>query len=96
MIDAGARSDISRLHALCQASGMRFNLFSLPQDYVGAEQTIFKLDPAEMRRLYETGYRLTTDGPAWRHTPPGADPGEEEVPRGALAEPVYLAAPHRR
>jgi hypothetical protein len=81
-----ARADIHRLHSLCLSSGMRFHLLALPQEYVGPKQNILKLNPDEMHRLFEAGYRLTSTGPAWRRTPPGAEPGEEEVPHGALTD----------
>lgn len=81
-----ARADIRHLHELCLGSGMRFQLLALPQEYVGPKQNIMKLDPVEMHRLFEAGYRLTSTGPVWRSTPPGVEPGEEEVPRGALTD----------
>jgi hypothetical protein len=80
-----ARADMHRLHALCLSSGMRFHLLALPQEYRGSSQSLLNLNPAEMHRLFEAGYQLTATGPAWRRTPPGAEPGEEEVPYGALA-----------
>jgi hypothetical protein len=81
-----ARADMHRWHALCLSSGMRFNLLALPNDYRSSEQSIWELDKAEMRRLFDAGHRLTSTGPVWRHTPPGAEPDEETIPRGALAD----------
>lgn len=81
-----ARADIHRLHGICLTSGMQFHLLALPQEYVGPKQSILKLNPAEMHRLFEAGYRLTSTGPLWRSNPPGAEPDEEEVPYGALAD----------
>lgn len=86
LIGSAARADICRLHVVCMSSGMRFHLLALPQDYVGVEQSIFRLNPEEMRRLYETGHRMALSGPAWRHVPPGGEPGEEETPHGAIAD----------
>ena len=81
-----ARADMHRLFALSLASGMRFHLLSLPSDYRGPDQNLIKIDPAEMRRLFDTGYQMTAARPTWRHTAPGIEPGEEEMPRGAVIQ----------
>jgi hypothetical protein len=80
-----ARADMHRLYALCMSSGMRFHLLAVPQDDPDTRPNLLRLNPAEAQRMFDVGYRLTATGPAWRRTPPGAEPGEEEVPRGALA-----------
>jgi hypothetical protein len=80
-----ARADMLRLHALCLSSGMRFHLLALPQDDPDRRPSLLQLDPAEMQRLFQVGYQLTATGPVWRRSPPGAELGEEEAPRGALA-----------
>lgn len=80
-----ARADLCRLHALCMASGMRFQLLSLPPEYEGTKQSIMRLNPEAMRRLFDVGYRLTANGPSWRTTPPDCEPGEESLPRGSSA-----------
>src|SRR5262245_2869131 len=80
-----SRADMHHLHTLCQSSGMRFHLLALPQEYAGSRPGLLRLDPAESRRLFEAGYQLASTGPPWRRTPPGTEPGDEEVPRGALA-----------
>jgi patatin-like phospholipase len=77
-----ARADIHHIHTLCLSSGMRFNLIALPEDYVGSKQSLLRLNPDEMRRMFDAAYRLTINGPPWRHTPPGVEPGEEEIPHG--------------
>ena len=75
---------MNRLYALCQISGMRFNLLAVPADDPDKRPNLLNLDPAQTQRMFEVGYQLTSTGPAWRRTPPGAEPGEEVVPRGAL------------
>ena len=79
-----ARADMQHLHTLCLASGMRFHLLALPDDYQGSQHSLLKIDPVELRRLFAAGERLVAADSAWRHLPPGAGPGEEEVPRGAV------------
>lgn len=89
LINTLARADMNQLHALSMSSGMRYHLLSQPREYKGGvQQTLLKIDSAEMRRLFDAGYRHTSAGPPWRHTPPGAEPGEEEVPRGSQADTV--------
>jgi hypothetical protein len=81
-----SRADMSRLHALCAASGMKFHLLAMPQDYVGADESILELNPQTLRQLFELGYRLAAAGPPWRLTPPDVEPGEEDPPRGAMRD----------
>jgi hypothetical protein len=80
-----ARADMHRLHTFCLSSGMRFHLLAVPEEYGGSRPNLLKLDPAESQKLFDFACQLTSAGPPWRHTPPGAEPGEEEPPRGALA-----------
>ena len=80
-----ARADLQHLHALCMSSGMRFHLLALPASYHGPDHNILQMNSMEMRRLYETGHQMAASGAkSWRHTPPGAEPGEEDRPRGAV------------
>lgn len=79
-----ARADMNRLYALCESSGMRFHLLAVPADDPDRRPNLLNLDPTQTQRMFELGYQLTSTGPAWRRTPPGAEPGEEVVPRGAL------------
>lgn len=83
LTSALARADIQRLHTLCQCSGMHFHLLTLPDDFQCKEHTLMKIDPAELRRLFNVGHQLTATHTPWRQAPPGAVRGEEESPRGA-------------
>ena len=38
-------------------------------------------DPDTMMRLFTMGYDFGRSGAPWRQTPPGVEPGEEELPR---------------
>jgi hypothetical protein len=84
LVNSLARADLRHMHTLCMSSGMRYHLLDLPREFAGPQRSILNVNPTEMRRLFEAGHRLTSAGPKWRHTPPGSEPGEEEVPRGAL------------
>jgi hypothetical protein len=43
-----------------------------------------QFDPKTMQELFAAGYDLASHGMAWRMTPPGYDPGEEDSPRAGL------------
>jgi predicted acylesterase/phospholipase RssA len=74
------RDEITHINSVCQLSGMRFHMASIPEDFqVGGDAMSFK--PDEMRRLYEAGYQAATGGRAWRDKPPGAEPWEHNQPR---------------
>jgi hypothetical protein len=83
IFEALTRADIARLYCFCAVSGMRFHLLALPQDYHGESPSFKCLYPRGAAQLYELGHRMGSSGHCWRHTPPGALPGEEAVPRDA-------------
>jgi hypothetical protein len=80
IFEALTRADISQVYSQCLLSGSRFHLLALPQAYHGEPPSLTNLYPKEARQLFEIGYRIGTSGPCWRHTPPGAEPGEEAIP----------------
>ena len=63
---------------------MTFNLTVIPEEaYTGEKSTSF--DPEIQRGLYTVGYDvMTRGGDPWRHTPPGYEPGEEDLPRAGF------------
>jgi hypothetical protein len=74
------RGELFRIYALCLMGGMSYHLASIPEDFrAGADAMSF--DPAEMKRLYDTGFAAAAGGRAWRDTPPGAEPHEQPRPR---------------
>lgn len=78
------RADTWRLYSLCAMSGMRFNMAAVPADTpVHPRSVTFDLDT--MRRLYTMGFDFGRSGAAWRATPPGYEPGEEDLPRAGRA-----------
>lgn len=74
------RSELFRIYAQCQLTGMNFRLASLPEDFRSATDGM-TFDRAEMRRLYEAGFAAATGGRAWRDTPPDGEPHEQTPPR---------------
>lgn len=74
------RGELFRIYALCLVGGMNYRLAAIPEDFqVGTDSMGF--NPDEMRRLYDAGYSAATGGRAWRDTPPGAEPHEQQRPR---------------
>lgn len=80
LIYSQTRSELSRIYALCQASGMGFHLTSIPED-LPVEGDIMSFNPVELRRLYDSGHAAITSNRAWRDTPPGGEPQEQIQPR---------------
>jgi hypothetical protein len=81
MFESITRADIARLYSLCAASGMRFHLLSLPLDYPEEPLSATALYPKGAPQMFDFGYQMGVGRPPWRLTPPGAQPGEESVPR---------------
>jgi hypothetical protein len=86
LLEALGRADIARLHTFCGVSGMRFHLLAVPPEYHGAPPGAWGLYPKDAPLLFDLGFQAGTRGPAWRLTPPGAEPGEEAIPRGPCCE----------
>jgi hypothetical protein len=84
MFESLSREDLTKLHTFCATSGMKYHIAALPQDYQGASPGAGELYPKDAPRLFELGYQRALHDPAWRHTPPGVEPGEEEIPRSGL------------
>jgi hypothetical protein len=80
LVYSQTRGEISRINTICQLSGMRFHMSSIPEDMqLNSDAMSFNRD--EMRRLFEAGYAATTGGQAWRNTPPESEPYEHNQPR---------------
>jgi hypothetical protein len=77
---AQTQNDLVRIWTLCMLTGMRFRLTAIPQNYPSSGDSL-TFDPAVMRQLYEEGYRRVLCRCAWRDTPPGMEPSEQDVPR---------------
>lgn len=69
------RSDLNKLFMLSAVTGMNYNLSVIPADLDSPlESTTFS--PGEMSRLFNAGCQWAAQGPRWRVTPPGYEPGE--------------------
>jgi hypothetical protein len=80
LIYSQTRGELSRINTLCQLSGMRFHLTSIPEE-MQVQSDILSFDKDELKRLYEAGYTASTAGRVWRDTPPGSEPYEHIQPR---------------
>ena len=77
------REDVWKMYAYCAASGMKFNQTYIPKKTpIPAVSTTFDVDA--MQLLYREGYTDGYQGVRWRQTPPGVEPGEEELPRAGF------------
>ncbi len=83
-IDAHAQAQIAGLYTLCAVSGMRFHLLSMPQEVARTPVALRELFPTDAAELFAIGQEMGASGPRWRLTPPGAEPGEESIPRSGL------------
>jgi hypothetical protein len=83
-LEALAQAQINQMYSLCAVSGMRFHLLAMPQELPGKSVALRELFPADAPQMFAIGYEMGTKGPRWRLTPPGAEPGEESIPRSGL------------
>jgi hypothetical protein len=83
-LDALAQAQIDGLYSVCAVSGMRFHLLAMPQELARKPVAITELFPADAPQLFAIGYQMGASGPGWRLTPPGAELGEESIPRSGL------------
>jgi hypothetical protein len=80
LVYSQTRGELDRIYALCVLTGMGYNLAAIPEDFrTGADAMSF--DRAEMQRLYDAGFAAASGGRAWRGTPPGSEPQEQNRPR---------------
>ncbi len=66
---AGITGDLIREHAFASRSNAEFRWVTVEEDVELPDPADF--DPAEMRRLYDLGYRAAQRGSVWRTRPPG-------------------------
>lgn len=77
------RADLVKLYGLCAVTHSHFKLLALPQSFHG-ETSSAAFDPAELTRMYWTGYKMAETSDQWRTAPPDSLPGEATPPRTGL------------
>lgn len=75
MIYAQTRGDLLRLFTASMLTGMNYYLTAIPQEYA-APTTGMAFNKQALTGMFNEGYRIVTEGVAWRRTPPGVGPGE--------------------
>jgi predicted patatin/cPLA2 family phospholipase len=75
MIYAQTRGDLQRMYTTSMLTGMNYYLTSIPPEYPAPTSGMaFKIPT--LTGMFNEGYRIVTEGIAWRRTPPGVGPGE--------------------
>lgn len=74
------RSDVWKAFTFCRVSGTNFYLSAVP-DEVPISPSSMDFDPQLQLELFTVGVDRIRCGNAWRVTPPGYEPGEEDHPR---------------
>lgn len=74
------RGDLYRMYTVAVAAGLKFHLCAIPSDFEIKPESM-KINPEDLRKLYNLGYCEGKSGMKWRYQPPGSEPGEEELPR---------------
>jgi len=75
------RCDLHRLYATSALTGMNYNIATIPPG-VEIPKSSTEFDPKQLAVMYEAGVREGKKPNRWRHTPPGAEPGEGAKYRG--------------
>ncbi len=68
---------LDRLYLIARRDGLDYNLVSIPDDFVPANDNIF--DPEVMNDLFDIGFAMGEQGGFWQKHPPGYTPSEEEA-----------------
>lgn len=77
------RAELVRLYALCGVSGMKYHLTAIPADMDTAKGSV-QFEPEAQKKMFEVGFRFGQANGPWRPTPPGSEPGEDEIPRAGF------------
>jgi len=75
MIYAQTRGDLQRMYTMSMLTGMNYYMTSIPPEYPAPTSGMAFNVPA-LTGMFNEGYRIITEGNAWRRTPPGVGPGE--------------------
>lgn len=84
VIYSQTRGDLTGMWTLCELTGMRFMMTSIPEEFP-APASSSDFDPDALRPLFNEGYRRAVSGMAWRNTPPGGGYGEQDLGRTGTA-----------
>lgn len=77
MIYAQTRGDLQRYFTTGMLTGMNYFLTAIPPEYPAPISSMAFTIP-QLTGMFNEGYRIACQGTAWRRTPPGVGPGEED------------------
>ena len=96
LLYAHCRAELANLYGLGRASGLKYHLTALDQDFQTLE-TAVRFNRVEMAKLFMEGRSQGANGPAWMFGPPTLSPGDGDFIRTGLrmrapADPVPIPA----
>ncbi len=97
LLYAHCRADLANLYGLSRASGLKYHLTSLAQEFRTLETSV-DFNQKEMAKLFFEGRQQGMNGPAWMYGPPTLSPGDGDFIRSGLKmrtppTPVPIPAP---
>jgi hypothetical protein len=95
MIYAQTRGDLQRMFTTSMLTGMNYYLTSIPMEYPAPTSGMAFKIPA-LTGMFNEGYRIVTEGVAWRRTPPGVGPGENNNVRAGTCLTYQVRGPIAR
>ncbi len=95
MIYAQTRGDLQRYFTTGMLTGMNYYLTAIPPEYPAPTSSMAFTIP-QLTGMFNEGYRITCQGVAWRRTPPGVGPGEEDNVRAGTQLTYEIRGPISR
>ena len=83
VLQAQFEGNLMRLFLMSKLTGGSFQLTAVPQDVPIGDSSL-SFDPVIMRRCFDVGYQLSSQGKQWRTLPPGSEPMEQRQPRAGV------------
>lgn len=73
-------ADAMNMYTLCAVTKSNYRMIALPLQ-VKVQRGSLDFTPADLRLMYDVGFRMAATQSGWRPTPPGVEPGEVQAPR---------------
>jgi hypothetical protein len=83
------------MYTTTMLTGMNYYMTAIPAEYP-APVSSMAFDIPSLTGMFNEGYRLTSEGVAWRRTPPGVGPGENSNVRGGTCLTYQVRGPVSR
>lgn len=95
MIYAQTRGDLQRYFTTGMLTGMNYYLTAIPPEYPAPTSSMAFTIP-QLTGMFNEGHRIACQGVAWRRTPPGVGPGEEDNVRAGTCLTYEVRGPVSR